>query len=92
MKAQTEIQWSQAQQVQAREVKVDKEEQARYLQDFLESTCDIFSSADFEYYAEMTGKTIQWIMSNAKFSETEEDRMQWAAMDNDYELIDLMIN
>lgn len=35
----------------------DKEEQAQYLQEFMDSDFDILDSADIHYYAEKTGKT-----------------------------------
>lgn len=35
----------------------DKEEQAQYLQDFLDSDFSMLDSADIHYYAEQTGKT-----------------------------------
>ena len=66
---QTEIQFSQAVKL-SEQVEAEREqEQAEAIEEFLSSYCDLFSGADFHYYAEKTGKPIEWIMSNAKYSD-----------------------
>jgi hypothetical protein len=62
--AQITINWNQAvkldKQIQVNKIIQDeqtKEEQQRYLQEFLESDFGILDSADIHHYAEMTGKT-----------------------------------
>ena len=42
-------------------------EQAEKIEEFLTSKCDLFSSADFYYYAEVTGKGIDWVRENASY-------------------------
>lgn len=44
-----------------------EKEKEEKLEEFLRSKCDTFSSADFYYYANITGKDIKWIMANAKY-------------------------
>jgi hypothetical protein len=43
------------------------EEQIEKTEEFLRSKCDMFSSADFDYYAEVTGKGIEWVRENASY-------------------------
>ena len=41
------------------------------LQEFLESNCDMFSYADWLFYESETGKSIEWLFSNAKYSDPQ---------------------
>ncbi len=69
-------------------------EQIEAQQDFLESKCDMFTSADFQYYAESTGKGIEWIMANAKFDDSEGmygNCLSNAIIDNDSNLAEFLI-
>jgi hypothetical protein len=62
------------------------------LEDFLTSNCDMFSSADWFYYAEETGKSIEWLRSNANYSDPDRECMlENALIDGDYELMEFFI-
>ena len=70
-------------------------EQAEKLQEFLESKCDMFSSADWFYYAEVTGKSLEWLKDNASYSDSlgmYGTMLNNAIIDNDFELAEFYIN
>jgi len=77
------------------EVKEKKKvENKKLLQEFLESKCDLFSYQDFLYYSEKTGKSIQWLWENAKYSDSEGCNgtlLENAIIDEDYELAEMFI-
>ena len=53
---QTEVSWQQAVKISKHQQKIDEKRQAEKLQEFLGSKCDLFSSSDWSYYVEETGK------------------------------------
>jgi len=68
--------------------------QQKKADEFLDSNCDLFSSDDFLYYAEATGKGIDWIMANAKYNDklgVNGTCLDNAIIGNDYELANLLI-
>ncbi len=70
------------------------EEQKEKLEEFLTSYCDTFSSADFYYYAGVTGKDIKWIMSHAKYRSGDGilgDCLNNAVIDMDLDLAELLV-
>ena len=70
------------------------EKQQEKLEEFLTSYCDMFSGADFYYYAEVTGKDIKWIMSHAKYRSNDGilgDCLDNALIDMDLDLADLLV-
>jgi len=94
MKAQTEIHFEQAI-VISESVKENRtKEQEEAVKDFLESNCDLFSGADFNYYAEATGKGIDWVRENAKYSDEQGaygESLRNAMDFGDYELMEQFI-
>jgi len=69
------------------------EEQLEKQREFLESKCDLFDSADFQYYAEATGRGIDWVMANAKYADDEGiygTVLTNAIADGDFEMGDLL--
>jgi len=81
MKAQTEINYSQAVKAQ----KENKKERLLKYKEFKDSICDLFDMRDFYYYAEVTGLKIETILSLAKFSK---EGTHYCNIDGDYILID----
>lgn len=84
------IEWSQAieaSKVAHKRARINRE---AMLSEFLDSTADLFSSADLYYYAEETGKDIAWIVRNANFETEISTLIENAFLDNDSELIDLL--
>ena len=72
----------------------ESENQKEKLTEFLESTCDLFSYADWQYYADETGKSINWLMQNASYYDDNEAHgtmLNNALIDNDTELMELFI-
>lgn len=68
-------------------------EQEEYLEEFLRSKCDIFSSADFQFYADKTGKSLEWIKENANYSDPDGiygTCLENAMLDGDYELAEML--
>ena len=88
----SQIEWSQAQADSDAHFKRAKIQRANMTEEFLASKCDIFSSSDFYYYAEQTGKQIEWIMKNANFETELADILHYAELDDDNELIHLIIH
>lgn len=84
----TEITWSQG-------IKISQDQQQQQsekLEEFLESQCDLFSSHDWHYYAEVTGKGIAWLKENATFSDPKGPlgaMLENAVIDNDYDLVEM---
>ena len=67
------------------------QKQKETLQEFLSSKCDLFTSQDWFYYAETTGKSIPWLRENAIYSDPAGEYgtlLTNAMLDNDYELIE----
>lgn len=63
-------------------------------EEFLTSFCDMFSGADFNYYAEVTGKGIAWVMQNAKYRSDVGiygECLNNALIDQDIELAEILI-
>lgn len=56
------INWTQAQQVSEQVT----EEQQDKITEFLESNCELFDARDLQYYADVTGKSIDWLLANGK--------------------------
>lgn len=84
------IEWSQAIEtgkVMAQTAKINRE---KMLSEFLDSTADVFSSADLYYYSIETGKDIAWIVRNANFQTEIPTLIENAFLDHDSELIDLL--
>jgi hypothetical protein len=50
-----------------------KAEKYRYYKEFKQSVCDMFTTADFEYYSEMTGLKYSTIKNLARYSPTAAD-------------------
>lgn len=74
--------------------KYPTKEQQEKIDEFLTSKCDMFSSADFHYYAEVTGKGIDWTMDNAKYHDNNGINgtcLENAMLDGDFELGDFLI-
>ena len=72
----------------------DKRKQQEAINEFLESTCDMFSGSDWFYYVEETGKSLEWLRANAKYSDPQEEQgtmLNNAIMDGDYELMEFYI-
>lgn len=68
---QTTIQWSEAEQI-AKDSRIrEKKFREAMLEEFLASKCDLFSSGDWQYYENETGKSISWLMQNASYSDPE---------------------
>lgn len=72
MKHQTEIviQFDDAVQLSQEIQQEERQEQAQALNEFRLSRCDMFSIHDWMYYAEKTGKSIQWLRERAKYEES----------------------
>lgn len=74
--------------------KLITKKQQEKIDEFLDSKCDMFSSADFQYYAEVTGKGIDWIRENAKYysdSGIYGNCLENALIDGDFELAEMLI-
>ena len=70
------------------------EKQQEKIEEFLTSKCDMFSSADFQYYAEVTGKGIEWVRENAQYYSTSGiygDCLENAILDGDFELAEMLL-
>jgi hypothetical protein len=94
MAKQHSIEWNAAQQVAVQVTQAELQEQARLTEEFLSSKCDSFSSADFYYYAEGTGKGIDWVKQNAQFSDYQGENdpiLDTVLFDNDYDLAELFL-
>lgn len=61
MTHQTEIQWSEAQQV----VKINTERQAQKLAEFLEECHEMTDARDLQYWMDETGKDLYFLIENA---------------------------
>ena len=61
MTHQTEIQWSEAQQV----VKINTERQAQKLAEFMEESHEMTDARDLQYWIDETGKDIFFLIQNA---------------------------
>ncbi len=69
-------------------------EQLEARTEFLESKCDLFSQADFKYYADKTGLGIDWVMDHAKYSDPDGiygTCLENAILDGDYDLAEFFI-
>ncbi len=66
---QTEITYNQAIQISKADRQKERINQAEKLQEFLDSKCDMFSFADWEYYASETGKSLDWLKANASYND-----------------------
>lgn len=85
------IEWHQAQQVAQQVTKEQAQRQQEMLDEFLTSNCDSFSFADWQYYADETGKSIDWLREHATYSDSEGEYgtlLNNAMLDNDHELIE----
>ena len=51
---------------------MEQKNQDKYLKEFLTSKCDLFSIKDFLYYSQKTGKSLKWLLENAKYLEVED--------------------
>ena len=74
-------------------IKFETTEQREAITEFLESKCDSFSSADFQYYAEVTGKGIDWVRANAKYYDDNGilgTCLDNALIDGDFELAEML--
>jgi len=71
MKHQTELTWSEAETLSAQETHRQTILQAEKLAEFLDSKCDMFSFADWEYYVEETGKSLDWLKANASYYDSD---------------------
>ena len=88
----TEITWKQGVQISQNQQKKDTQEQADKLEEFLSSQCDMFSSHDWSYYVEVTGKDLGYLKENATYSDSKGaigSMLQNAIIDNDYDLIEM---
>ena len=65
MKTNTIITWSAAEQEARKLQKEQEKEQEEKLQEYLDSNHDMFDMRDFRYYADVTGKSIDWILENS---------------------------
>ena len=94
MKTQTEIQFSQAVIISQAVTEARMARQAEMIEEFLTSKCDMFSGADFEHYAEETGKPIEWIRANAQYYDdlgAYGSSLKNALEFGDYELMDQLL-
>jgi len=69
-------------------------EQVEKQEEFLESKCDLFDSNDFNYYATATGKGLDWVRENAKYSDENGmygSCLENAIIDGDFELAEFFI-
>ena len=71
MNNQMEIIWSQAKEVSEQAIINNKKEQAKALNEFRTSFCDMFTISDWMYYAEKTEWSIQKLREYAKYQEEE---------------------
>jgi hypothetical protein len=65
-----------------------------YLKEFLGSKCDLFDSKDWHFYAEKTGKSIDWLQENASFYSDDGilgTCLKNAIADNDFEMAEMFI-
>ena len=88
----TEITWDEGVQISQDQQKKDTQEQAEKLEEFLSSQCDMFSSHDWYYYVEVTGKDLIWLKEHATFSDPMGplgSMLENAVIDKDYDLIDM---
>ena len=87
-----QIEWHQAIEISQQQTKKDKQARAEALEEFLTSSCDLFSSLDWLYYVDETGKTIDWLREHANYSDpagTLGAMLENAILDNDTDLIEL---
>ena len=84
----TEITWQQG-------IKISQDqqqEQAEKLEEFLSSQCDLFSSHDWYFYVEVTGKDLAYLKEHATFSDPKGPlgaMLENAVIDKDYDLIEM---
>ena len=74
--------------VQHEEIKQIKYQEEK-LEEFLSSNCDMFTSDDWLFYTEATGKSLQWLKINATYLDTKGANgtmLDNAISDGDYEL------
>lgn len=68
-----------------------KEQAEAMLSEFIDSKCDLYSSADFFYYADETGKTAEELVRLATFSGPIENAVEYAILNGDSDLVELLI-
>ena len=67
----TEIHWQQAQVLQEHQKQAELLNQEQKLNEFLTSSCDMFTYADWQYYEAETGKSIEWLKENATYRDED---------------------
>ena len=60
------IEWVQAVEVSETYQNEIKDNSEAKIQEFLESDCELMDSADLQYYADETGKSIDWLLAHGK--------------------------
>jgi len=84
------IEWNQAQADSIAQHKRDKRHRELMIDEYLDSTTDLFSSRDFYYYSEETGKSMKWLFDNSYFKQDIVEILRCANLDDDQELINLI--
>ena len=88
----TEITWDQAVKISQDQRKQETQEQAEKLEEFLSSQCDLFSSHDWYYYVEVTGKDLAYLKEHATYSDSRGaigTMLENAIFDQDYDLVEM---
>ncbi len=89
---QTVIQWDIATHEAAQRQTRGQQQRSMKMEEFLQSNCDLFSSNDFYYYSGETGEPVEKLIKIARFETNIASLMENAAIDNDWELIELFTN
>lgn len=88
----TEITWSEDVRTSHIQRDQDTQEQSEMLEEFLSSQCDMFSSHDWYYYVEVTGKDLGYLKENATYGDPKGaigTMLENAIIDNDYDLVEM---
>ena len=56
------IEWHQAKDFPEQQ----RNDQQKYIDEFLESNCEIMNGRDLQHYADKTGKGLEWVIDNGK--------------------------